>query len=402
MEPGGYFSILNNSKDKQRFRFQMVQYALQTSVSESARHFRATRKTVRKWIQRFDQEGYSGLMDLSRAPNHCPHKSSAAVEKKVLKLREQVPWGPERIRAQWGEKALPCGIGAFKRIIRTHEKQRCRRKKKSHRKRDLRAAKAGLSPMREFRMDSKYLNDLATYYPQMKRLGLPKFQYTIREVPTGAQWLSYADELSMDYATRTVKRFLTHLTACGVDLSEVCVQTDWGSEYDGAARVPKENGFIRSIESFGAKHRPSPPGCPNANADVETVHASIEDEFFDLEEFTSREDFIQKITTYQHWYNLARKNQSKSWRAPLAILQEKDSEITPAVLLLSPIAFEDWKRTPFPMTLDSEKKWIQWVDTMYPSLTEYFLFRRVFRRWRRFRWSTPAFSNSNRRDYPLI
>ena len=371
MEPGDYFSIMNNSKDKQRFRFQMVQYAQETSVSEAARHFRSTRVTVRKWLCRFREEGYPGLQERSRAPHSCPHKSSPKVEKKVLELREEVPWGAERIRHQWGEKALPCGLSAFKRIIREHDKQRRRRKKKGERKNDLREAKAGIPPMREFRMDTKYLNDLAAYYPQMLKWGLPRFQYTLRELPTGGQWLCYSNELSMEYATRTIKRFLTHLAVCGVDLSQVRVQTDWGSEYDGAARTPKENGFIRTIESFGAQHRASPPGCPNANADVETVHATIEDEFFDLESFESPEEFLQKVTTYQHWYNLARKNRSKGWKTPVEILEEKAPHLAPAVYLLSPIFLEDWDRDEFPHTLHSDKTWPQWVDTMYPSLTEF-------------------------------
>jgi len=369
MEPGSYFSIMNNSKDKQRLRFQIIQLVKETSISEAARQLGTTRVTVREWVKRYKQEGYAGLADRSRAPHTCPHKSSPTVEDEVLELRKQVPWGAERIRQQWGEKALPCGVGAFKRIIRTNGKQRPRRKKKSQRKRDLREAKAGMTPMQEFRMDTKYLNDLAVYCPQMLEWDLPRFQYTIRELPTGGHWVCYGDELSMDYATRIIKRFLTHLAACGVDLSHVCIQTDWGSEYDGAARKPKENGFIRTIESFGAKHRASPPGCPNANADVETVHATIEDEFFDLERFESREDFLRKVTTYQHWYNLSRKNRSKGWKTPAEILEEKAPWITPAVLILSPILLEDWNRDQFPPPLISQEHWINWVDTMYPSLT---------------------------------
>lgn len=399
MEPGRYFSTMNNTKDKQRLRFQMVQYAKETSISEAARYFRATRKTLRKWTRRYEQEGYCGLSDRSRAPHHCPHKSSPSVEKRVLELRDLVPWGPERIRQQWGERALPCGVGSFKRIIREHGKQRPARKKKSQRKNDLRAAKAGILPMQEFRMDTKYLNDLAAFYPQMLKWNLPRFQYTIRELPTGAHWVSYGNELSMDYATRIVKRFLTHLAACGVALSRVTIQTDWGSEYDGAALSPKENGFIRSIESFGAQHRASPPGCPNANADVETVHATIEDEFFNLESFDSREDFLRKVTTYQHWYNLSRKNRSKGWRTPLDILNEKDPRMSPAVLMLSPILLEDWSRSRFPPPLISLNHWTRWVDTLYPSLTDFFrnrLKNEVFKVK-----GAPCWPKSHRRLNPL-
>jgi len=36
---------------------------------------------------------------------------------------------------------------------------------------------------------------------------------------------------------------------------------------------------------------------------VETVHRLVEDEFFDLEDFTSRGDFLAKVHTYQLYFN---------------------------------------------------------------------------------------------------
>ena len=42
-----------------------------------------------------------------------------------------------------------------------------------------------------------------------------------------------------------------------------------------------------------AKHTFIPPGCKNANADVETSHALIKREFYDLEEFRSEEEFLE-------------------------------------------------------------------------------------------------------------
>jgi len=43
-------------------------------------------------------------------------------------------------------------------------------------------------------------------------------------------------------------------------------------------------------------------------SDVETVHRLVEDEFFDLESFASRGDFLAKAFTYQLYFNLVRPN----------------------------------------------------------------------------------------------
>ncbi len=42
-------------------------------------------------------------------------------------------------------------------------------------------------------MDVKYLNDIPHYWPFMQFMGLPRFQYTTRELSTGAQFPTSAD-----------------------------------------------------------------------------------------------------------------------------------------------------------------------------------------------------------------
>jgi hypothetical protein len=57
---------------------------------------------------------------------------------------------------------------------------------------------------------------------------------------------------------------------------------------------------VYAIETvFGATHRLLPLGCKNAQADVESIHSTIEPEFYDTEQFADRRDFLQKATTYQ-------------------------------------------------------------------------------------------------------
>src|SRR5262249_48801969 len=100
------------------------------------------------------------------------------------------------------------------------------------------------------------------------------------------------------------------------------------------ARVPASRHTIE--QEFGAQHR-QVCGNANANADVESFHAHEEPEFFDIETFASRKEFWEKITTYQHYWNLGRPNSYKGDRTPLQILQEANARLPPEVLLLAPL-----------------------------------------------------------------
>jgi hypothetical protein len=174
----------------------------------------------------------------------------------------------------------------------------------------------------------------------MQAQGLPRFQYTIRCEATGALFLAYASDLSKTYATLAQTRVLAHLKAHGIDLSHLEVRTDLGSEFDGDTVHYRPDGFHGSLLATGASHRFNPPARPNANADVESSHATIEPEFFDLETFAGPAHFLAAITTYQHFFNFARKNRSRRDQTPAALLAARSPNIDPRVLLLPPILLD--------------------------------------------------------------
>ena len=93
-------------------------------------------------------------------------------------------------------------------------------------------------------------------------------------------------------------------------------------------------------QKYQAKHRFNPPACPNANADVESVHATIETELFDAQVFASKADFFAKTATYQLWYNATRKNSSRGSKSPADLLALKAPKSSPKIFLLHPIPLE--------------------------------------------------------------
>ena len=88
------------------------------------------------------------------------------------------------------------------------------------------------------------------------------------------------------------------------------------------------NGFHQTIEQkYHAKHRFNPPACPNANADVQV--------------FYSRSDFFAKLSTYQLWYNAARKNSSRAYKSPADLLAIKAPHLSPKIFFEIPLYIPD-------------------------------------------------------------
>jgi transposase len=318
------------------WRLQLVMHAQQHGQRATARAFRCSRNTVAKWLARFQhQPGRHSLLERSRAPHTSPHKAPPAVEQQVLAQRRRTPgFGAERLKREF---ELPCGISAINRILRQHGLTRPPRRR-HQRKNDLRAIKAAYQPFTRFQMDVKFLTDIPHYWPQMQQRGLPKFQYTIRELSCGAQFLAYADEVSVTYSELAARRLLVHLQQHGIDPATVVIQSDNGTEFDGTARHKRDRGFVHTIETlFGAAHRYIPPGCSNANADVESIHSTIEPELYDIERFADLNEFLTKAATCQLWYNTARKNRSRGWKSPLDLLEEKAPMLDVRLLLLHPV-----------------------------------------------------------------
>ena len=333
-----YYTMICADDPKFALRHNLVSHGLKHGIRAAAGVFQCARNTVRKWLRRFKDQGNGGLLARSRAPGGCPHKTSATMEQKIVELRRRTPgFGSRRLIEEFG---LKIGHNAVDRIFRAHQLTR-KPKRRHKRKNDLRAVKAAYAPFTRFQMDVKHLTDLPFYWPQMQANGLPRFQYTIRELSCGAQFLACSNELSKTYATFAIDRFLAHLQAYNVDTSQVVLQSDLGSEFDGDTVHYQPESFHQIIEQkWKSSHRFNPPACPNANADVESVHATIEAEFYDAQVFTSRADFFAKAATYQLWYNVARKNRSRNTMSPANLLALKAPSISPKIFLLHPIPLE--------------------------------------------------------------
>ncbi len=334
-----YYELMKDMSNKFNLRLELVRFAREHGVSVAAREFKTTRKTVRKWRNRFETDHTKGLLDRSRAPHHIPHRMPEEKEMEIVNLRERHKrkWGPHRLKLYYELNVSENAIG---RVIRQRKLLRHHRRK-WRRQQDLREKKAKMRAFEKLQVDTKDLQDIPEYYEAMIKHKLPRFKYTAREMACGAAFFAYADENNTTYAGIFGRMVMDHLKNYGIEVKEMEIQTDNGVEYIGNVR--KKHGmseFEKVIAEAQSTHVRIPPRHCTWQSDVERFNGLIEEEFFMCESFTSEEDFLAKSYAYQLFFNYERKNSWREDKTPVEILREKMPDLDEQVFNLPPIRLE--------------------------------------------------------------
>jgi len=331
MPPIAYFNVVRGKDQRLKYetRYHMVIQADGSGIKPTARYYGVSRNTVRKWLRRYRQNHVSGLTEQSRAPHHIPHKTSRKVAARVIRIKRRLRrYGSKRLVRDYSPG---CGHSAFERICREKHLMRSRKRRRVRRN-DLRALKARYRFGRRTCNDTKHLDDIPEYWPQAIRRGLPLFQYSHRDVRTGAMFLGFANELSLTHAATFTGVLTAWYRAHGVRLRGAVWLHDGGSEYIGSVKAKHPSAFQLALAAAGIRGLQIPK--TTYNAEVETIHNTIEFEFFEVERFLDRADFFAKASGYQLWYNCERRNCNRHDQSPLEILRRVAPAVDQRVLLL--------------------------------------------------------------------
>jgi len=335
MCPYSWYQVMRLSKDKKQQRYQMVIYAKEHGIKPTARFYATTPKTVRKWVKRFNNDGYMALDDLSHRPHNSPLATPHHLVEKILASKTKYKrLGAKQVKIL---EDLPTSSKTIGKIWRINGISSRIRRKKHITKQNLREIKKQFALFERVCEDTKDLIDIPEYWPQMMNNRLPKVQYTFREISCGVQFLGFAEERSLTHSVLFAKYINEHLKKYNLIVENGIRQTDNGSEYIGSWSAKEPSEYTKSIESVNLIHGTIPPGAHRFQSDVETVHNLIETEFYEIENFTDLTDFMEKAYTYQLFFNLERPNTYKENKSPWQLAKEKHPNIQKEALMLPPI-----------------------------------------------------------------
>lgn len=283
MGPLPYYTIMRQSKAPTYVRLELVRAAREHGVKPAARAFGTTPKTVRKWLGRWQPGSLRGLQDRSRVPKAPARRLPEEARQRALTLKRRLPsWGAARIKRDFD---LPLSDKAIRRCWRDAGLLK-RKRRKHHTKQDLRAIKAAWRLCEQMDIDTTNLIDIPELWPRSVSIG------------------SLRSSTGMP-----------------------------------ARSVPSPG---RSRPSPGSPTRRSPPAAHTWQADVETVHGLIEDEFYEVERFTSREEFLAKAAppTPSGLMSPGR-TAIQVTRRPWGIIHDRDPTISPKIATLPPVFLDE-------------------------------------------------------------
>ena len=290
-------------------RYQAVLAVIEDglSVTEVAAKVGVSRQTVHSWLARYAQGGLEALVDRPHRALSCPHRMPAAVEVRLVELREAHPaWGPDRLRYRLereGVDPLPSRAAVGRALSRL-----------------------GLSRGRRRRRDP------GSYRRWERARPMELWQLDVM----GGVMLHDGRELKAVTAIDDHSRYClavglveraTSRPVCGV-FADLLVRfgvpgevlTDNGKVFTGRfALRPMEVLFDRICRENGITHRLTAPRSPTTTGKIERFHGTLRREFLDGKTFASLPAAQRAVDAWIVEYNTDRPHQSLRRRAPAQV-----------------------------------------------------------------------------------
>ena len=286
------------------------------TIEAAAERFQVDAKTVRKWRDRFLEEGASGLLDRSSRPKRSPNRTPRSVRRAIVHLRKKRRWGADRIAHQVGvapstvQQVLRCeGLGRLDRgdratdVVPVRRYQRDRPGELIHVDvKKIAAIPRGGGWRHHGRGNDAHHGHSGAGY---------RYIHTALDDRTR---IAYSEILDNEQAV-TAAAFWTRAAAWFAELGITCerVITDNGSCY-------RSGHWHRACAATGTTVKKTRPRRPQTNGKVERFHRILLEEWAYIRPWTSENQRATGYDRFMHFYNHHRPHGALGWQSPTRIL----------------------------------------------------------------------------------
>ena len=272
------------------WRQRVIKYAQGHGVTAAANRYKLSRKTVHKWIKRYDGTVES-LKDRPRTPHHSPRAQTPSELKLVKRYARKYP---DDLLLGY-EKACCYGYarsyGCFKRTARNLRETPAKKPKKRKNKPYQRAEYPG----QKIQMDVKFVPSYCVAD------GNKYYQFTAKDECTRWTFREMYDE----HSTYSARDFLEKLIRTA-HFPIRMIQTDNGTEWTNALLVTKSKHktmFEEALAEMGILYHRIQIATPRHNGKVERQHRTDELRFYKHMSMYSLEDGRKQLQKYQRESN---------------------------------------------------------------------------------------------------
>lgn len=279
-------SILSQQKYQ---RQRMVKYAANHSITETAIRYGVSRKTVYKWVDRYDGTTDS-LVDHSHKPLNSPRKHTDREIKQIKRRLKRHRWKDLILAYQElvEKDGYTRSYGGYKRIVSQLKALKPKRKKRIRKPKPYKRA---AYPGQKIQLDVKYVPSYCVTD------GKKYYQYTAVDECTRWTFREMYDE----HSTYSSKQFLEKLIEkAPFPIREI--QTDNGTEFTNRLIVTKSKQltlFENLLIEMGIIYHRIQIATPRHNGKVERQHRIDEARFYKYMKMYSLEDGRKQLAVYQ-------------------------------------------------------------------------------------------------------
>ncbi|MEV3998686.1 IS481 family transposase [Streptomyces halstedii] len=293
-------------------------------VAHVAAEMGISRPTAHKWLRRWHCEGEGGLIDRSSRPHRTPHRTTAATEARICRLRQDRKLGPARIGPILG---LP--TSTVHRVLTRHRLNRLswldrptgtviRRYERDH-------------PGELIHVDVKKLGripDGGGHKVLGRQAGRATrnnvgFDYVHSAVDDHSR-LAYS-EIHPDEKVATCAGFLTRAAAFFHDqgiprIERVLTDNAWAYR--------KGLAWKNALADLGATGKLTRPYRPQTNGKVERFNRTLADEWAYLRPYTSNTERTAALADFLHTYNHHRSHTALGGHPPITRVNNPAGQYT--------------------------------------------------------------------------
>ena len=280
--------ITQEAYHRQRLMKSYARYG----ASETAIRYKTSRKTVYKWLKRYDGT-IESLKDKSRKPHSSPRAHTETEKRMIKRVVKKHKWQDLLLSYQeLLSKRYNRSYGGFKRIV---QKLKEAKPKKQMRKRKNKPYARAAYPGQKVQIDVKYVPSSCVVG------GVKYYQFTAKDECTRWTYRQMYDERS----TYNAKKFMLELIQASPFPIRM-VQTDNGTEFTNALLVVKSTHktlFEEALVNMGIEYKRIRIATPRHNGKVERQHRTDEMRFYDGMKMYSLADGRKQLAEYNRKSN---------------------------------------------------------------------------------------------------
>ena len=281
---------MNSITQEAHFRQRVLKYSFKKGVSEAARRYHISRKTIYVWRKRYDGT-WQSLVERSHRPHHHPNEHTA--EEKEMILRRYPRYKNDLIRL-WDSlrksgytRSYTSMLRVIRKWVKPEIKKRSARKNQPYQRAEY--------PGQKVQIDVKYVPIRCTTN------GKKYYQYTAIDECTRFCYR----EMYEEHSTFSSEKFLNNLLKVfPFPIREI--QTDNGTEWTTALLTKDHQSamlFEQALANNGIIYHRIRIATPRHNGKVERQHREDEKRFYINLRMYSLEDGREQLRRYNQLSN---------------------------------------------------------------------------------------------------